>query len=535
MEKKKSKTRMIIVLLFIAIFAICSYVSLRGTYLQYKELGENYIQAFETNLKCKYIIFGINFVLLYIIMYFTNRGIKKGLKPFFEKEKKEMPKLLNKSISFVTSVIVSTLLSNTLMKQFLLCASNTSFGINDPVFGFDIAFYMFQKPFIQTLLLYFIGIIIGLIGGIFTTFRNPSGYTASSTTIEKLVGLEGNFENIFPKIIILILATALLMFYVLRYSKNHMTNKIVKKVEHNEEDKNDEVKEEKKEEIKTVKKEETKTTKKVPTKNSKKKTSKNPNMRAAKKDDTIIVKKGVRTWPLVVVCALMLVLLILGFIPWQSLFEITVFDDFHTWLTGISIGDYSIFNNIMSANFTAFGTWGNLGSYMMPMILIIIFSIIIAIIYRIKLSDMLDYFKEGAKKMLPSAMMAMLAYTVLVCTYNNGFMETIISKANVDNIMLSSLLTILGSITNVDLYYTAAGIFTPIVGALSDNANLNVFALVFQSFYGLIQLFGPTSILLIFGLTYFEVPYKDWLKNIWRLILGLFIIIFLVVLIVALV
>ena len=95
MEKKKSKTRMIIVLLFIAIFAICSYVSLRGTYLQYKELGENYIQAFETNLKCKYIIFGINFVLLYIIMYFTNRGIKKGLKPFFEKEKKEMVEQIN--------------------------------------------------------------------------------------------------------------------------------------------------------------------------------------------------------------------------------------------------------------------------------------------------------------------------------------------------------------------------------------------------------------------------------------------------------
>ena len=95
-------------------------------------------------------------------MYFTNRGIKKGLKPFFEKENKEMPKLLNKSISLVVSVVISTLVSNTLMKQFLLCASNASFGINDPVFGFDIAFYMFQKPFIQTLLLYFIGIIIGL-------------------------------------------------------------------------------------------------------------------------------------------------------------------------------------------------------------------------------------------------------------------------------------------------------------------------------------------------------------------------------------
>ena len=77
---------MIIVILFIAIFIIGSYTSLRGTYLQYKELGENYIQAFETNLQCKYIIFGINFVMLYIIMYFTNRGIKKGLKPFSKKK-----------------------------------------------------------------------------------------------------------------------------------------------------------------------------------------------------------------------------------------------------------------------------------------------------------------------------------------------------------------------------------------------------------------------------------------------------------------
>ena len=162
MEKNKSKTRMIIVILFLAIFIIGSYTSLRGTYLQYKELGENYIQAFETNLQCKYIIFGINFVMLYIIMYFTNRGIKKGLKPFFEKENKEMPKLLNKSIAFVTSVIVSTLVSNTLMKQFLLCASNASFGINDPVFGLDIAFYMFQKPFVQTILGYFAEILIGL-------------------------------------------------------------------------------------------------------------------------------------------------------------------------------------------------------------------------------------------------------------------------------------------------------------------------------------------------------------------------------------
>ena len=162
MEKSKSKTRKIIVLLFILVFAILTFINLRGTYLQYKELGENYVQVFFTNLSYKYVIFGVNFVILYLLIYFTNRGIKKGLKTFFEKENKEMPKLLNKSISFVISVIVSTLVSNILMKKILLCSSNASFGVTDPIFGFDIAFYMFQKPLIETVLIYLIGIIIGL-------------------------------------------------------------------------------------------------------------------------------------------------------------------------------------------------------------------------------------------------------------------------------------------------------------------------------------------------------------------------------------
>ena len=201
------------------------------------------------------------------------------------------------------------------------------------------------------------------------------------------------------------------------------------------------------------------------------------------------------------------------------------------------LGEYAVFNNIISTNFTAFGAWGQLGNFMMVMILLIVFSIIIKFIYKIKFDDMLDYFKEGMKKMLPAASIAMLAYTVLVCTYNNGFMETIITHASDkfgDNTMIASLISIFGSVTNVDLYYTSAGIFTPIVSALSDKANLEVFAILFQSFYGLVQIVGPTSLLLVICLTYYEVPYTKWLKNIWRFVLELFIVIFVIVLIVSL-
>lgn len=161
-QKKQNKTRMILVILFLIIFAIGNYVSLRGSYLEYQELGSNYINIYQTNLKYKYIIMGINFVFLYIVMYFTNIGIKKGLKEFFDQEKKEMPKLLNKSLALVISAIGSVVVSNLLLNKILLLSSNTSFGITDPIFNLDISYYMFIKPIIEFFVIYFIGLIVGL-------------------------------------------------------------------------------------------------------------------------------------------------------------------------------------------------------------------------------------------------------------------------------------------------------------------------------------------------------------------------------------
>ena len=161
-KRKKSKTRIILVLLFLLLFAGISYIELRGSYLEYFELGQNYTNIFYTNLTYRYGIMAVNFVILYFILYFTNRGIKKGLKPFFEKEKKEIPKLPNKSLSLVISALVSFVTSSALMQKIMLIANGTSFGIQDPIFGLDIAYYMFQKSVIETLALYFVILFVGL-------------------------------------------------------------------------------------------------------------------------------------------------------------------------------------------------------------------------------------------------------------------------------------------------------------------------------------------------------------------------------------
>ncbi len=161
-KSKKSRTRMLLVLLFIAIFGVISYVQLRGSYLEYLELGESYTSIFFTNLIFKYSIMAINFVILYFVIYLTNRGIKKGLQPFFQKEKKQMPKLLNKSLALVISAIVSVVVSSVFMQKIMLISGNTSFGIQDPIFNMDISYYVFQKPLMEMFVMYFIILVVGL-------------------------------------------------------------------------------------------------------------------------------------------------------------------------------------------------------------------------------------------------------------------------------------------------------------------------------------------------------------------------------------
>ena len=151
--------RRIAVLVFIFILLIISVINIRGSYLEYKELGQNYVSIFYTNLKYQYSIMGINFIILYIIFYIAGRGIKKGLKVFFDEEKKEMPKLPNKSIALIISSIVSIIVSNIFTPKIILYASNAAFGNVDPIFNLDISFYVFMEPLLKMLIIYIISIL----------------------------------------------------------------------------------------------------------------------------------------------------------------------------------------------------------------------------------------------------------------------------------------------------------------------------------------------------------------------------------------
>ena len=160
--KQKSRTRMYIVLLFMLIVLVIGYVIYRGEYLEILEMGEEYISIFWQNVNYSAITFGINFLVLFIVIYMNNNRIKKALKQFFDTEKKEMPKLPNKSLALILSVIVSAVTTELILNQYMLFSNSTSFGKVDPIFAYDIGYFMFQKPFIETILMYVMLLIIGI-------------------------------------------------------------------------------------------------------------------------------------------------------------------------------------------------------------------------------------------------------------------------------------------------------------------------------------------------------------------------------------
>lgn len=337
-----------------------------------------------------------------------------------------------------------------------------------------------------------VAMLVGFMGGVFVTFRDSNSYYGyASTTFTKFVG-EKMYANLVPQLVILVLGTALLILFINKYMKNLQDKKV--KYELND-------------------------------------------------SDEVIVSevkgdyKTIKTWPIIVILAIIFVILILGYLPWNDLFGIKCFDKFDEWLKGLSIGKFAVVSNVISGYLYSFGSWASLGSCVCIIITLIIFTILIKFIYRIKFDEVLEDFMFGAKKMVPTIFLVAISYAILVCAYNYEFMSnfiTLIGDKIGMNLVTSSLLSVIGTLFHSDLYYTTAGVFANIT-SLADESLLPVYAMTYQSVYGLVSVIAPTSLLVIFALKYLDVPYTSWVKYIWRFVLMLFLLVILVLLVLSLI
>ena len=222
-EKKKVSMKIVIVLAAIIIFGLITTITTRAEYLNYMGIGEKYISVLEQKIHNKYIVFGTAFVTIYVFSYVLNRFIKRGLKKFFEDEKKEMPKLPNKSLSLLLALFGATVASIMLTDKLAIFRNAAQFGQYDPIFGADIGYYMFSLPFIQTLLIFLMEVFVVAI--IYTALY----YVITLNSYFDGVDVETLKKNTFVKqeIFILVLLAIVFCTYIFIGSQNILTGEML--------------------------------------------------------------------------------------------------------------------------------------------------------------------------------------------------------------------------------------------------------------------------------------------------------------------
>lgn len=232
--------------------------------------------------------------------------------------------------------------------------------------------------------------------------------------------------------------------------------------------------------------------------------------------------KKAKVTPIVIVLSLVLVLLILGFVPWNAIFGIEAFDKFHEWLFNLSLtsdGELKIFRILLGtdASKVAFGRF-NLFSISAVMLF---FTCLVGIMSSMKLDEFLSSIVNGIKKMLKPAAFLILGYAVLMAAYASPFVATIsdgiFNGATKFNPYTVSLMSMFANIFHVDFGYTGfvlAPFFTT-----TFTANTEVIHTIFTTLFGFAGFFVPTQVILLVGLNYLNIEYKEWIKFIWKFVL----------------
>ncbi len=235
-------------------------------------------------------------------------------------------------------------------------------------------------------------------------------------------------------------------------------------------------------------------------------------------------RKKALAFPAAIILGLGAIITILGYIAWNTNWGIEVFDKFHEWLTTLAIGkDYTIFSYLLSSEqAVALGNFSYL-FYLVPVMLMVV--VLLAIIYRAKLNDLIAAFAEGVKVAVKPALIIVSIYTIFVFAYMSPGMASVINfgwaKPHFNSVE-APLTALVVSIFNVDFGYTGWTISQLLTNAYASN--LEIVHTMFTSMYGLVQVFMPTSVILMVGAAMLKVDYKSWLKYIWPFVVGILVI-----------
>lgn len=163
-DKMKTRTFFIVAAVtFLVAIAIGVTFNFNIELLEISEIGEQYTSIFWTNFFIEYTTMLLTFFIIFLALYLTNGIIIKNLKKFFKDENKEPVRLPNKSIAFFIALVAAFFLKEFASQNILLYLNSTFFAAEEHVFGKDIGYYIFQRPFLIDMCNFGKGLILSVI------------------------------------------------------------------------------------------------------------------------------------------------------------------------------------------------------------------------------------------------------------------------------------------------------------------------------------------------------------------------------------
>ncbi len=244
-------------------------------------------------------------------------------------------------------------------------------------------------------------------------------------------------------------------------------------------------------------------------------------------DSKVPKRRQVKVWPYIIMFILTLVITMLAYIDWKESFNITFFSELHSKFTGFAtVNDTPIFSTLLGTTINGFGENQELvfGTFTF-----LVLTIIIAIINKTSLDVFVRNFGLGLKKISKVAFIYGFSFVILmmISRYNwpITFVNALFGKGTF-NIFTLTFISIIAFTLCVDYttFGNAYGTYL-IVTYMDDLASAT---LIWHLGAAIAAVFVPTSFLLLTALTYADIPYVKWLQYIWKFVVALIIVVFII-------
>jgi uncharacterized ion transporter superfamily protein YfcC len=240
-------------------------------------------------------------------------------------------------------------------------------------------------------------------------------------------------------------------------------------------------------------------------------------------DEKVSKKVKKNYYPIVIVTSIVTLILFVCMYNWYYMFNSTKVTMAYYNLYDKGIHGYKLFRNI-------FGTgeaFGYFTGFTMSALLMLA-SLVLGFLYKLKLDNILEGAKDGIKQMIPTVSLSVISLTIIVVSlYNsNSFIYAIAN--NIFNLFGNKIIPgvlLSGALHNffINDYFALLSSFTVPFTTVFDASKINITLLTAQVAHGFISLITPLNVFLIAGLAYLKIPYTKWIKYAFKTLLILLI------------